>query len=150
MKHSSTEGLVYYLLDATRLEQRVKIGYTTNLGERLTALASDTLMRQRPIVLALEAGGTELEQRRHDQFRELWVMGEWFEYGPALAEHLRSLPNPMGWLLDNSHLWCYAKGWQGFTGWTKQRIRLEELEQTAQVDTDVPEWAEEVPAPIYF
>jgi hypothetical protein len=150
MNQSETEGLIYYLLDATRLHQRVKIGYTHHLGERLSVLAGDTMMRQRPIVLALEEGGTKLERERHDQFRDLWTMGEWFEYGLALDAHLRELPNPIGWLTEHPHLWHFARGWQGFSGWTRQRARIEELEQAGPVDTDVPHYAEGIPEVIEF
>lgn len=149
-QHSETEGLIYYLLDATRLAQRVKIGYTQDLGARLTALAGDTMMRQRPIVLALEEGGTKLEHERHDQFRSLWLAGEWFMYGLALDEHLRELPNPVGWLLDRPDLWRFAKGWQGITGWTRQRVRIEAAKDTREPDTDVPHYAEEPRPPVRF
>lgn len=118
--NQETEGLVYYLLDANRLSQRIKIGYTNSLGARLNALAADTMMRQRPIVLALEEGGTKLERERHDQFRHLRTMGEWFEYGQDLDAHLRELPNPIGWITDRPDLWRYARGWRSFSGWAKR------------------------------
>jgi hypothetical protein len=149
VKHSDTDGLIYYLLDATRLAQRVKIGYTQDLGQRLTALASDTMMRQRPIVLALEEGGTILERKRHEQFRSLWIMGEWFDYEAELREHIAGLPNPIGWLLDRPHLWHYTRGWQSFTGWVRQRANTELLEQTGKVDYEAPDYVpDEVPVPI--
>lgn len=137
MKHSDG-GLIYYVLDATRLALRVKIGHTHELGARLTALASDTAMRQRPIVLALEEGGTELETQRHEQFRDLWLMGEWFDYRDPLVSHMRELPNPIGWLIDRPHLWHFARSWQGFTGWTRQRAYAEEREELAPMDSEVP------------
>lgn len=137
-EHSKTDGLIYYLLDATRLTQRIKIGYTQNLGERLTNLASDTMMKQRPIVLALEAGGTDLERQLHEQFRDLWVMGEWFEYCSPLRAHIAALPNPIGWLMDRPELWHYAKGWQNFAGWARQRAYQEQKEQTHYPSTEDP------------
>lgn len=150
-RHSETEGLIYYLLDATRLTQRVKIGYTQSLGERINALASETMMRQRPIVLALEEGGTNLETQRHDQFRNLWLMGEWFEYGQPLASHLQTLPSPIGWLLDRPDLWNFARGWQSFSGWTRQRTKVDQLEEPAPLDSDVPDFVDPpCPEPVRF
>jgi len=65
-----TAGLVYYVLDASRFELRVKIGSTTNLSERLKSLARQTMSRQQPLVLALEDGGEQREFERHQQFGE--------------------------------------------------------------------------------
>lgn len=121
MKPSQTDGLVYYLLDATRLAQRVKIGYTTRLGPRIVDITRDTMMQQTPIVLALEEGGKRIELGRHIQFHDLRIMGEWFEYGPALQAHLSQLPNPIGWLRDHPELWHYAAGWHSFNGFVRQR-----------------------------
>lgn len=112
-------GLVYYVLDATRLGMRLKVGTTTSLADRLKSLVSQTASRQVPIVLALEAGGQELEQQRHEQFADQRVHGEWFRPGGDLAEHIAGLPNPVGWLADRPDLWTYAGGWQGFRGWTR-------------------------------
>lgn len=148
MNEYGGDGLIYYLLDATRLNQRVKIGYTQALGDRLNGLVADTMMRQRPIVLALEAGGTALEKERHDQFGDLWTMGEWFDYGSALAEHLQGMPNPLGWLTDRPELWHFARGWQSFTGWSRQRSCLNET--VPGEDRSAPDYAQEPLRDIQF
>jgi hypothetical protein len=114
-----TEGLVYYLLDATRLGQRLKIGYTANLRQRLNALAAEATSRQIPLVLALETGGVAHERHLHEQFAGYRLMGEWFRYEGALLAHIRDLPNPMGWLSDRPELWRFAGGWQSFNGWQR-------------------------------
>lgn len=139
MTNPETGGLVYYLLDATRLTQRVKIGYTTKLTERIANLASETMMWQRPIVLALEPGGIGTERKRHNQFRHLRIMGEWFEYGPELQEHLRQMPHPIGWLRDHPELWHYAGGWQSMTGFVRQHGRAVPVPQTPVDDLIGPE-----------
>jgi hypothetical protein len=103
-------GLIYYLLDATRLAQRVKIGTTTSLKSRLAALRYQTVARQDPLVLALEPGGYTVEKQRHQQFDDLRLGGEWFSYEGALREWVAELPNPVGLLYDNPDLWQYARG----------------------------------------
>lgn len=76
-----TDAVVYYL----RFGDRVKIGTTTRLAKRLREIPHDE-------ILAVEQGGVDVECRRHVQFADLRVTGEWFDYGPALREHVLSLP----------------------------------------------------------
>ena len=106
------EGIVYFALDATNREQRVKIGYSTNLVERLKALANQTLSQSRPLLLAVEPGGMEREQELHREFKDQRLYGEWFRYGSDLTLYVRALPNPFGWLLENPDSWQYAQGLQ--------------------------------------
>jgi len=73
-------AVVYYL----RFADRVKIGFTTNLAERLRALPYDE-------VLATEVGGASLERQRHHEFAHLRVNGEWFQLTPELVAHIESL-----------------------------------------------------------
>jgi hypothetical protein len=137
-------GLIYYLLDASRLEQRLKIGYTANLNQRIAALTPQTLSRQIPLVLALEEGDSYREKERHEQFDKYRVMGEWFRYEGELFEHVRELPNPIGWLNDHPKLWRFAGGWQSFTGW--QRIFDDrEYDQDDYYDDGTPK-----PVPVEF
>jgi hypothetical protein len=75
-----TNSVVYYM----RIGNRVKIGFTTNLSQRLTQINPEELM-------ATEPGDTGLEQRRHGQFRELRTHGEWFRLEGALADHIAEL-----------------------------------------------------------
>jgi hypothetical protein len=76
---------VYYV----RLGQKIKIGYTGNLRNRLNAYGPGREL------LALEYGGLELEKQRHQQFREYRATGagrEWFSQAEELLDHIRQLP----------------------------------------------------------
>jgi hypothetical protein len=72
--------VVYYLSFA----DRIKIGTTVNIRERLRALPHDRL-------LATEPGGAGLEHERHAQFASARLSGEWFTSTPALLAHIRRL-----------------------------------------------------------
>lgn len=74
------ESVVYYM----RVGNRVKIGYSTNLKQRLTAVVPEEVM-------ATEPGGRLLEQVRHRQFAELWVAREWFRLEEPLIGHIARL-----------------------------------------------------------
>lgn len=138
MTTSDDVGLVYYLLDATRLSQRVKIGRTVNLKQRLAALRAQTVAQQVPLVLAVEAGGIALERTRHLQFAELRLGGEWFHYTGALREWVADLPNPWSLIQDNPNLWAYARGLGVTPDVNCSRFGDAELESAAQVEDD---WA---------
>lgn len=74
-------SLVYYL----RFQGMIKIGTTVNLAKRLQAIPHDE-------VLATEPGGTEVERRRHAEFREYRrAHREWFLPGPRLMDHIDRL-----------------------------------------------------------
>lgn len=73
-------SLVYYL----RFGDRVKIGYTTNLPERLKAIPHDE-------VLATEPGTIQDERARHIAFADLRVTGEWFRFEEPLVSHIAGL-----------------------------------------------------------
>lgn len=118
MRVDTASGLIYYLLDANRFEQRIKIGYTTNLALRLRDVACQTMARQEPLVLALEPGPMTLERERHAQFKSQRVLAEWFRYEGPLVEHIAALPSPIGWLTDNPPMWLFLGGWQRFPIWT--------------------------------
>lgn len=79
----NTDGhIVYYI----RWADRIKIGTTSNLQQRLKALYHDE-------VLATEPGSTGRERERHAQFAHLLVDGqrEWFHDSPELREHIATL-----------------------------------------------------------
>lgn len=78
------QPLVYYLaLSPTT----VKIGTTTNLPQRLTALRSEM-----QYVLAVEPGGRDVERMRHQQFAaERIGRREDFRVSDALQDHIASL-----------------------------------------------------------
>lgn len=76
------EETVYYL----RVGKLIKIGYTTNLKNRLRSYPPDTK------VLATEPGGANLENRRHGEFVAHLRHGkEWFAPAPELIEHINRL-----------------------------------------------------------
>lgn len=70
-------GLVYFI----QFDQRIKIGYTTDLHLRLRALPHDK-------VLATLAGTMQLEKRLHRKFAHLRVVGEWFTIGDDLLAYI--------------------------------------------------------------
>lgn len=73
-------SLVYY----AQVGDRVKIGFTTNLVERMSAIVPEKL-------LAVEHGGPKLERARHKQFAALRTQREWFRFEPPLTEHVANL-----------------------------------------------------------
>jgi hypothetical protein len=75
-----TWSVVYY----ARLGNRCKIGWTADLKQRMTDIQPEEL-------LATERGGPALETERHEQFKALRVVGEWFRYEGSLVEHVEAL-----------------------------------------------------------
>jgi len=72
--------VVYYM----RFADRVKIGYSSNLAKRLLNVPNDEL-------LATEPGTMKTEFARHEQFAELRITGEWFQYAEPLVGHIEGL-----------------------------------------------------------
>lgn len=72
--------LVYYM----RVGDRIKIGFTTNLRNRIAVIGPEEVM-------AVELGGREVEQERHRQFRHLHSHLEWFRYEHDLVDHVEKL-----------------------------------------------------------
>lgn len=80
---NSRPGTVYYL----RAGNLVKIGHTTDLGQRLNAYPPDAEL------LGTEPGDESLEAQRHVQFANLLSFRrEWFHPGPELLAHIETLP----------------------------------------------------------
>lgn len=77
---ASERAVVYYM----RIGNRVKIGFTTGLAERLKVINPEEIM-------AVEPGGYELEQRRHREFRHLRTHGEWFRLEAPLTDWIARL-----------------------------------------------------------
>lgn len=76
--------VVYYV----RVGDHVKIGYTTNLRNRMQAYPTGRL-------LATEPGGLTLERQRHEQFAHALDVGrEWFTITPDLMGHIKALAAP--------------------------------------------------------
>lgn len=76
----ATGQVVYYM----RFGDRVKIGYSSNLALRLQSVPNDEL-------LATEPGTMATESARHEQFAELRITGEWFQYVEPLVAHINGL-----------------------------------------------------------
>jgi hypothetical protein len=74
--------VVYYV----RFGERVKIGTTTDLEKRLSALPYDEL-------LATEPGHYDVERERHQQFRRsrIYANREWFHLTDEVQAHIASL-----------------------------------------------------------
>lgn len=72
--------VVYYM----RIGNRVKIGTSANLVERIKSINPEELM-------VTEPGGAKLERQRHSQFEALRTHGEWFELASPLTEHIEQL-----------------------------------------------------------
>ena len=80
-------SVVYYI----RWSDRIKIGTTTSLPQRMKALYFDEIM-------AIEPGGTGLEAQRHQQFAEyrLDTYREWFNAAPGLVFFANTLRDKYG------------------------------------------------------
>lgn len=67
---------VYYV----RFGDRVKIGTSTGLRNRLSGVPHDTL-------LAVEPGSYDVERGRHGQFAQYRIKGEWFQAHDEILRH---------------------------------------------------------------
>lgn len=72
--------VVYY----ARIGDRVKIGTSASLLNRMQSINPEEIM-------VLEAGGFDVEARRHQQFKALRTHGEWFKLEGALVDHIEQL-----------------------------------------------------------
>lgn len=75
-----TGSVVYYM----RLGNRVKIGMSASLVNRVADIQPEELM-------ATEPGGYDIEKLRHQQFAELRVSGEWFRLEDPLTSYIANL-----------------------------------------------------------
>lgn len=83
-EREAREAVVYYVT----FGDRIKIGTTTNLRQRLADTQYDRL-------LATEPGGYAVERQRHRQFGHLRVTTrgrEWFSASPDLLAFIATLP----------------------------------------------------------
>jgi hypothetical protein len=79
--NSATPGHVYFI----SFGSFIKIGFSTNLQQRLRALPHDELLATIP-------GTMRDEKLLHRQFAHLRQQGEWFRKDPELLAHIDSLP----------------------------------------------------------
>lgn len=80
-RHRLTDGLVYFI----KFDGRIKIGFTTNLPQRMRQLPHDE-------ILALIPGTVSTERALHSKFASLRANGEWFTAGPELRAYVDGLP----------------------------------------------------------
>lgn len=82
------QSVVYYI----RIGDYIKIGFTTNLSERIRSLRVDA-----SDVMATEPGGREKEHQRHEQFKSI-RRGRWenFERTPDLLTHIAKVRREHG------------------------------------------------------
>jgi hypothetical protein len=79
------EEIVYFV----RCDERIKIGYTRNIGSRLAQFRTSN---SKPVELLLTIpGGREEERIFHAQFARYRMQGEWFRYVPELRRAIREL-----------------------------------------------------------
>lgn len=71
--------VVYYV----RRDDRIKIGFTTNLPVRVATLAAE--------LLAWEPGGLGVERQRQQLFADARIAGEWFRPVPELLSHIAEI-----------------------------------------------------------
>lgn len=74
------DGFVYFI----RFNDRIKIGYSTNVKRRLESLPHHE-------VLAVIPGTTEEERRCHAAFAHLRDIGEWFRIGQDLLDFINDV-----------------------------------------------------------
>lgn len=87
-------GVVYYL----RINNLVKIGFTTNLAQRSRAYPPGSEL------LAVEPATTYTERERHQDFSRWRAQGrEWFHESETLSQHIESLVAAHGLPLDMMH-----------------------------------------------
>lgn len=75
-------GTVYF----ARIGEHIKIGYTTNLKERMSHLHAE--------LLATMPGTMGTERALHAKFGALWVRGELFRPGQGLLDYIADLNTP--------------------------------------------------------
>jgi len=74
-------GLVYFI----KFSERIKIGFSTNVENRMKNLPHDE-------ILALIPGTVSDEQALHKKFDAIRITGEWFANDPRLTDFIETLP----------------------------------------------------------
>lgn len=96
------QSLVY----VAKVRRQVKIGYSSNVIQRLRQLATAS---SHPIwLLAVVPGGRQLEQDLHRQFSDLRMQGEWFRHPrliiPVIAQQQGAMVFLEGYLSEHDPL----------------------------------------------
>ncbi len=97
---------VYYCDDG---RDRIKIGYSVNPSSRLAEFRTvnpeiEMVLRERSI----KHDGRELEQKRHEQFREEHIAGEWYRRSDRLSEWIGFVQaiSRLRWSIANKMAWA--------------------------------------------
>jgi Meiotically up-regulated gene 113 len=83
-RNRSTKGSIYFILDWQ--SQMIKIGFSTNVSDRLSTLQTATANRL--VLLGTRPGSMVEEARIHSMFRDVRKSGEWFEINQSLIEFI--------------------------------------------------------------
>lgn len=85
-KFIQKDSYVYFILD--KLNNAIKIGYTTNLETRLMSLRSMNINKLE-LIYAVE-GDVKLELSLHERFSKDRIKNEWFNYSDDIKAHIKS------------------------------------------------------------
>jgi hypothetical protein len=84
-KAEAEVGLIYFV----GFGGRIKIGFTTNLERRLSALQTSC---PAPLTIQATIPGTRLEEKRlHKRFAHLKLSGEWFRLSKTIINYIASV-----------------------------------------------------------
>ena len=83
------EPIVYYMVHEN-YRGAVKIGTTVNMVNRIDRHRKHRRSEQY-FFIAWELGGPEIESKRHNEFREYLIQGEWFFNDGEVKEHIEYL-----------------------------------------------------------
>lgn len=81
LTRATPHGLVYFI----QFADRIKIGFTTDLDNRLKNLPHDR-------ILALVPGTVSTEKQFHNMFKDLRITGEWFAMHRKLLDYIGTIP----------------------------------------------------------
>jgi hypothetical protein len=79
-------GFVYFFVTHPRGD-KIKIGYTTNPGERIATLRTASPVELR--ILAVFRGTKSDEAMLHEHFAAHRIHGEWFKMNPELRQFIK-------------------------------------------------------------
>ena len=134
---SQVTGFVYYCDDG---RGRVKIGYSRDPVKRLREFKTvnpeiELVFRERSEVF----DGRELEQKRHDQFSQDHIAGEWFYRSQRLDEWIRfhTAIRRVEWSIKNQ--WAAASVFPKDAGCTFN-LYDENGELAGDIDNPPKEW----------
>jgi len=126
-------GWVYYCRDG---RERIKIGYSINPKSRLSEFK--TVNPEIELMLS-ERGDRNLEQKRHEQFRDEHIAGEWFFHSERLHEWICLLQATfrVEWSINKQ--WAWASVFPSDAGCTFN-LYYEDGRSAGDIDNPPEEW----------